>query len=608
MKTNVLKTARKALTILLALLAFAACGEKEIGGDEDSDRAIGFTPYTMPDNAFRSAGEWSNTTLEAMTVFAHYTGEADFDAVVSATTPNFMYNQLVTKSGNEWTYSPVKYWPVQNQKVSFFAVAPVPSTANGIELMETNDEYAGYPAFTVTPAPDPAEQADFCVATPVMNATYAGTGGKVHFSFAHAMAKMTFSAQYVSSETFGVVIGKIEINGLKLYGSNTLRITPSGFAWEAFPSGVEPVATDYALSIDDHTLRNTPLTQTLAPVSSDAGTLMLIPQTTPTGATIKVTLWVGDREEVRTGNMQLPLMLGAGKSYNYSLTISDSRMSGVLDKPDWDYAYTGDVQHFVAPVDGTYKFEVWGASGGNNGHSGRGGYSWGQLTLTQGELLYVYVGESGTTGKSGKSWNGGGEAGVRYSTPYWRGGGGTDFRTVGGEWNNAASLASRILVAGGGGGARLDNSGNTAYDGGAGGGIAGIGLGGTGGGGGGTQTAGGARGSSQNTYGAAGSFGAGGYGASNTYGCGGGGGGGWYGGGGSGANGSDPRKGGGGGSGYVAGIEGYGDVRYPPAKTFTSGESVAGNMADEMPNWNGGGMMTGHLGNGHARVTRVVGP
>jgi hypothetical protein len=604
--------------VLFALLLFASCGETTEPVEEFLENAIGFTPATLSDDPFRSTGDLSTATLDAMTVFAHYTGTDDFNA---SSTPNFMYNQLVTKSAaSVWTYSPVKYWPAQNQKISFFAVAPAPSADNGIEIVNGN-AYTGYPTFRITPPVSPAAQADFCMATPILNATYTNpngnesndTDGQVKFHFEHAMAKLTFSAKYSSNEDFGIVVGKIEIKGL--YGSNILRFTETGFAWDALDA--TPTTTDYVLSLDDNTLIDIPLNQMgFTNVSTDAaGELMLIPQTIPSTAKIIVSLWVGGKWFDREAAME-QVTLKEGKSYNYSLTISDNGLSNVLSETVWEYAYTGKAQTFIAPEGGTYKLEVWGASGGNHAaRSGRGGYSWGELMLTQGELLYVYAGECGTqlgAGIDDYAWNGGGRPNLTRGG--YRGGGGTDFRTVGGAWNDAASLASRFLVAGGGGGPRLNNSGgvddNVNNYGGAGGGVAGTtwAAGNNGGGYGGTQNAGGAG------PGGAGVFGIGGKGANGEWGAGAGGGGGWYGGGGTSSNQGDSaygvRAGGGGGSGYVAGIEGYGDDTHIPTKTFTNGESVVGNVENGMPNWNStdDSMMTGNLGQGHARVTKVSSP
>lgn len=136
-----------------------------------------------------------------------------------------------------------------------------------------------------------------------------------------------------------------------------------------------------------------------------------------------------------------------------------------------DFAFTGSVQEFTAPISGYYRMEAWGASGGNSCEQGKsvapvtafGAYTSGMLYLNAGETIYVYVGERGydadtVNALTGKAWNGGtagswdgsGEGNTKESAA--GGGGATDFRLVGGEWNNFESLKSRIMVAGAAGG------------------------------------------------------------------------------------------------------------------------------------------------------------
>lgn len=214
----------------------------------------------------------------------------------------------------------------------------------------------------------------------------------------------------------------------------------------------------------------------------------------------------------------------------------------------WDLAYTGGVQNFTVPCDGTYKLEVWGAQGGNGGGiaGGNGGYSVGTTSILSKNILYVVVGGAGatTSAVSAGGYNGGG-VGFYDNRPVGGGGGATHIAKVTGTLASlgyASSVTSgNLLIAAGGGGGGAYYSGTA------------FGYGGTGGGlnGGGTTGADCniANGASQTSGGSggyyAGSFGQGANSSSSAYG--GGGGGGLFGGG----NGFHHR-GGGGGSGYLS--------------------------------------------------------
>jgi len=228
----------------------------------------------------------------------------------------------------------------------------------------------------------------------------------------------------------------------------------------------------------------------------------------------------------------------------------DSNSNGVPDDCETAlvFSYTGGPQTFTVPSGVTQVFiEAKGAAGWSGSWSGgEGGYAEGQLAVTPGQDLYIYVGGQGTGASGayqpdGGGWNGGGDGQNNGGGASVGGGGGaSDVRTVySSNPLNSASLPSRVLVAGGGGGA-TNNSG--AY-GGDGGGLTGQDGGQHSGnhyGRGGTQSAGGDSG---------GGFGYGGSGTGSMTPWNGGGGGGWYGGGT-----STAHSGGGGGSSYIDGV------------------------------------------------------
>ena len=231
------------------------------------------------------------------------------------------------------------------------------------------------------------------------------------------------------------------------------------------------------------------------------------------------------------------------------------------------------------------------------------------------ETLTFNGGGSGSHSTSGQDING-------------NGGGATDIRLVSGDWNNESSLASRIMVAGGGGGAFDGRAGTNYYaNGGNAGGLTApngnyIQWGSTGPSvsTGATQTQGG-KGAANNEK--DGIFGSGGYGNyTGTWIYYSGGGGGYYGGGSGGALSSVVMTASGGSS-YISGhlgcvaiqaqdnitpkngcTDGTEDITcsyHYSNKIFTNTIMKAGN--EEMPTFNGSGSMTGNSGNGFVKIT-----
>lgn len=124
------------------------------------------------------------------------------------------------------------------------------------------------------------------------------------------------------------------------------------------------------------------------------------------------------------------------------------------------FTYTGAQQTFTVPnCANTVHIEVWGAQGGtsfNNGvptTGGLGGYSEGDLAVTPGQTLLVYVGRQGAPNNNPSAgWNGGACGGNSINGYGGGGGDGSDVRVGGSTFNH------RIIVAGGGGGAWSNTS------------------------------------------------------------------------------------------------------------------------------------------------------
>ena len=132
-------------------------------------------------------------------------------------------------------------------------------------------------------------------------------------------------------------------------------------------------------------------------------------------------------------------------SKDYSLTVVES---------NWRYvygtAYKGETNiiTWTCPADGVWELEAMGAKGANANsfNGGRGADVAGQVFIKKDQKIYIYLGQGGG------AFNGGG-SGTTY------GGGATDFALMKtSTWNDANHLYSRILVAGGGGGALYNSS------------------------------------------------------------------------------------------------------------------------------------------------------
>lgn len=240
---------KNSMILAAAALALAACAKVETINN-NAPEAVSFGVYTGKATSTKavSATDYStidNDVLQASTygfgVFAYYT---DDDTYASSTTANFMYNQKVTYSGGNWTYSPLKYWPNEHgtsaksdgvDRLTFLAYAPwvenfaingdtestvkdgaaTPAAATeGITAM-TGNTTAGDAVLTFVVPASSEEQIDLLYGTlgaqsvnvdgvsegvvggPIENLTKEKTDGKVNIKFKHALAKVAINIKDV---------------------------------------------------------------------------------------------------------------------------------------------------------------------------------------------------------------------------------------------------------------------------------------------------------------------------------------------------------------------------------------------------------------------------
>ena len=158
----------------------------------------------------------------------------------------------------------------------------------------------------------------------------------------------------------------------------------------------------------------------------------------------------------------------SSKSITCKLKLNKiSRTEKAYDGPiEWAFDYTGGEQTFTAPVNGTYKLEVWGAQGYtiNSYMGGYGGYSTGKIIFSKNQEIYLFVGEKGKGGLANNT---------RYSSypnslnaiagdnvSYIGSGGGSTHIALENSLISQITKLEKLIMVSGGGGASTWTSGN----------------------------------------------------------------------------------------------------------------------------------------------------
>lgn len=291
--------------------------------DELIDFGLKWTEHTR-------GAQLSNETLTNMGVFASKNLN-DYDPATSKN--EFMYNQLVEKKNNAWTYSPVKQWPVI-EGVSFFAYAPYMNDAEVLAFSPQSDP--GYPQFTYTMPVNIADQIDLLVAQPKCDQYYYKSP-TVDFSFSHQLACIDFSASLAANfPTDGSMkIIQIIVAGLNTKG--TLAVPPlpaTDYVWTLD----ENVKTEFTFSTANGLLDNRTLTKVPQQLTNSTNKFMPIPQVLSSqGRMIIRTEYTkaGVTKEIAFENAIALSKLLPGKRYviNMELNVTEIQVDYVVN--DW---------------------------------------------------------------------------------------------------------------------------------------------------------------------------------------------------------------------------------------------------------------------------------
>lgn len=341
-----------------AAIWMSACSQNEMFEDQSANSAIEFGAYTnlatrassslVSGNEFPTNGE--------MGVFAYYTAN---EAWSGAKTPNFMFNQKVTKTDGSYTYSPIKYWPNNaNDKITFFAYYP--HTATDLTWKDHANPTASSYINTSTNLP----VADFTVqnkATDQIDFMYAivkdqtKTAGTVKFTFNHALTQVNLKAKLgaalATDNKTTVTITKIKF--INIYKNGKLDMAKSSLSWEGTSNSGDFEA---ALS-DENGVKIT--STTAAEVTAASETFLMMPQTLQNNAGIEVTYKVKTEDTVLDGgaseitNTVTSKISGNWEPNNnivYTITIGLTKVEVDAEVTEWTTPQTeGTLQPINSP-------------------------------------------------------------------------------------------------------------------------------------------------------------------------------------------------------------------------------------------------------------------
>lgn len=385
--------------IACAALTMTSCSNDEIGGNNTKQGdPIEFGVYLGRDAQGSRGTIITTENLTKFGVSAYY---------MSSVTPDFMYNQAVNKSGDAWTYSPVKYWPtMETYGITFYAYAPHTEDANGFIALPDNNQ-KGVPFINVSlPTGDNADlkqMVDFVTDEEFyqMKTNGNNTSDKITFKFNHKMTRIGLNAK-VSEDVYNtdaanktkVVIRSIELNaGGEFYTSAKYKYTEHDLLtgnsnpeyWYDRKGDVKlnlksilnwsddwTISKDKVIDNSDAKKKGIALKSTSAVnLFNENQYLFLIPakdktnglKANTTSATITYDIITEDgnlengySKTSATKTVYLPAgIMQQGKAYNLTFTIAVDQVKLDATVADWDTATNGDINVPYTPDDATPK-------------------------------------------------------------------------------------------------------------------------------------------------------------------------------------------------------------------------------------------------------------
>ncbi len=262
---------------------------------------------------------------------------------VETLTPNHMYNvQMTNSSGIYRNDANSNFWPASG-KLRFFAYAPY---ADATYLkMSSASTATGFPTLSYTVPTTVTAQKDVMVAD--QEVTCSGTHAAQPLAFDHALTAVNFAVGNLKKGT----IKKITISGV--YGAGTYSYKKK--AWTTTGSA----NASYSVS-PNYTTANRSLASNVFITSGD-NTLLMIPQTLPTSATVSIEFLFDGEASTRTLTAKLSsdgkAVWAKGTTVTYTVSTTSVNNVLIVTSPT-SFSYNGGTHAFTVQ---SYK---WTGDGG----------------------------------------------------------------------------------------------------------------------------------------------------------------------------------------------------------------------------------------------------
>ncbi len=318
----------RACLLGIFLVCMLSC-EKEVAPAEEelSPICLSSTIQDAGKDGFTKAESTDSdgfVTSDEIGILAYRTGVNSWADAGSATLPNLMYDQKVTKTASGWIYSPIRYW-IPYYKYSFFAYAPYQT---GITTLSGNN-IAGAPYMDVTTPIDSKDHVDLKFAYCIDRQD---DGWPVSLPFKHAFARVRFSAKVTASEAYY----QVKVTGITISGINaTGRLSLETGIWNTQGTSSTIMVLDQDDPEDD-----LPAYYVNPTWENGLGTTYLIPQTITEGMiTIYYTIMLPFEANPILRQTTLPLTnvtYTANQALNYLLTIRLTGVAFSVQIEDWN--------------------------------------------------------------------------------------------------------------------------------------------------------------------------------------------------------------------------------------------------------------------------------